>query len=197
MNAFLKKQLDSKVKTFLQDKSDAFVVSVLDWLVYGGLLDGKPKGMSDTDFDCLHKEVLGESLLVNLLSDMRNPARYFPALSGTEKEYLQDVVQLLYSESFRRLRRNTEGGTTRSAKPIENKEAKERVAKDAKVFTFKKGCHDLSAVYDVMRSISHVTRKPETEEDMKQFNLDELDLGDMSDYEIFSKDVKITVEIGK
>ncbi len=191
MNDFLRKQLQKKVDKFFQGKSNEIVVSATEWLIYGGVVTGKPIGMSEADFEYLHKEVIGETVLVNLMSDMRNKEKLFRSLSMTEQDYLKELSQMFHYECFHRLSNSCLSATKVVA------EKKVKVSKDVQVFTFKKGIHTLDAVYDATRTLNAVTRKPDTEADMKKYGLNKNDLGDMSDYEIFEKNVTITVEIGK
>ncbi len=196
MNDFLRKQLQKKVDKFLEGKDDAFVVSVTEGMIYGGVMNGKPKGLSDAEFETFKNEIIGEATFVNWLSDMRNPDKMFFALSLSEKDYLAQLSHMLHYECFYRLRKGAD-----SAKPEKKvnvvAEKKEKISKVAQVFNFNKGIHGLDNVYDVLRTLNAVTRKPQTEADKKKYDLHESDLGDMSDYEIFDKPVTITVEIGK
>ncbi len=190
MNDFLRKQLQKKVDKFLTGKDDAFVVSITQWLVYGGVLTGKPKEISDADFDIFRKDIVSDEILVNLISDKKDNGKFFKSLSGTQSDYLHALGDLLTFECFWRLKKVLDN------KPTEPKKVSApRTTKGAEVFTFKKGCHSLDSLHDVMRPLSAVTRKPEIKKDIEKYGLHESDMGDMSDYEIFSKDVKITVEI--
>jgi hypothetical protein len=104
MNVFLRKQLAKKIDKFFEGKSDLFVLGCTQWLCYGGLLEGKPKNVDDAGWEELQKNIMGESLLANFLSDYKNETKYFTALSGTDKEYIEEVSRNFFSECYHRLK---------------------------------------------------------------------------------------------
>lgn len=68
-----------------------------------------------------------------------------------------------------------------------------------RTFKFKKGIlYDIDKTSEPQQFIGHVMRKPETREEIESMGgtfVNERDIGDFSEYDIFNKSVTITIEI--
>lgn len=105
MNKFLFAQLNKKVEKFFEGKSDLFVVGANQWLSYGGALQGPAKEMSDEEFEYLKKELIGDKLLADWLSDMKGESQYFSKMSLSDRDYMQNLHVLFADECYQRLRK--------------------------------------------------------------------------------------------
>jgi hypothetical protein len=114
MNKFLRQQLENKVEKFLKDKSDQFVVEVVSWFAYGGILEGTPKNMSQEDFQQL-KELLGEDLLGKYVMDSRGENKFFSAMSMSDRDFMETFYHLLMDHCYQRLRKNVYTELTKKA----------------------------------------------------------------------------------
>ena len=124
---------------------------------------------------------------------MANPDRMWNALSMSDSDYLRILAFMFQSECYFRLSKLVSA-------PTPNKQVVEKKSKkpaSVEVFEFRKGKNQYHDVLNVLALLARdgVSRKPTTKEDAEKYELREWEMGDCSDYEIFEKDAKVTVEI--